>query len=212
MALEKLDLFRLHKAEYAASAEPGIVEVGPASYLSVVGCGDPKDEAFGKGVRALYSVAYAVKMSFKGGGRDYKVCPLEGLWWGEGFSSERVPRTPRAEWNWKLLIRVPEFVSGADVAEAAGTLSKKKKDPALADVALETIEEGACVQALHVGPYAEEVHTIQRMLDFAKGNGLAFRGLHHEIYLSDPGRVAAEKLRTILRHPVEPASKSDLAR
>jgi hypothetical protein len=110
----------------------------------------------------------------------------------------------RDDWRWKLLIRVPDFIKVRCVTMAAHLLLEKGKGKAVAAVRLERIAEGRCVQMLHVGPYATETATIDLMLEFAKANGLRFTGRHHEIYLSDPGRVKPEKLKTILRHPVAP--------
>ena len=101
-----------------------------------------------------------------------------------------------------MIIRTPDFVTRKDVKAAADELIAKGKDPAVRDVTLETLDEGLCVQVLHVGPYAEEAATIELMKVLVKAEGLSFRGLHHEIYLSDPRRVAPERLRTILRQPV----------
>jgi hypothetical protein len=109
---------------------------------------------------------------------------------------------PPDTWNWKLLMRVPEFIKAADVKAAIRTLEKKGKAPGAAEVYLEKLNEGTCVQMLHVGPYATEEETIAQMMAFANEQGLAFHGLHHEIYLSDPRRVPPQRLRTILRHPV----------
>jgi hypothetical protein len=195
----KLDLYKKHKAEYAASRKPMLVTIGPASYLSIIGQGKPGGPEFTARVGALYNVAFTIKMAKKFAGFDYAVCKLEGLWWetkGKGGSGQ-------AEWSWKLLIRVPEAIEATDRAAALATLAKKNKGPLVNEVRLETITEGLCVQALHVGPYAQEPETIARMKAHAEENGLAFHGQHHEIYLSDPRRVAPEKLRTILRQPVK---------
>jgi hypothetical protein len=137
------------------------------------------------------------------GGQDYKVCQLEGLWWADGSSAD-FTAVPRDQWRWKLLIRVPDFIGQADLDQAKAALRDKGKPPAFESVRLETIEEGPCVQMLHVGPYAEEPATLALMRQFAAAGGLEFRGPHHEIYLSDPRRVPPERLRTILRMPVEP--------
>ncbi len=126
---------------------------------------------------------------------------LEGLWWGSqpgtDFSSE-----PQGSWNWKLIIRVPDFIGQGDVKKAVSDLVKKGKSSEVAEVRLETMRQGLCVQMLHVGPYDRERDTMAKMKQFTEEKGLSFHGLHHEIYLSDPRRVAPEKLRTILRMPV----------
>jgi len=201
MAARKLDLYKLHAAEYAAPRAPVLVAVRPARYLAIAGTGDPGGPAFGEKVGALYAIAYTVKMTLKRAGRDYKVAGLEGLWWGVGGSGWLI-RRKRDQWRWKLLIRVPPFVTAAHVAAAARQVLARGKTKAVGRVRLETLAEGRCVQMLHVGPYMDEGPALDAMLAFAKGRGLRFTGKHHEIYLNDPGRVKPEKLRTILRHPV----------
>jgi hypothetical protein len=106
------------------------------------------------------------------------------------------------EWSWQLLIRIPEFITRKHLAEAVAKLLERGKDDTVSRVTLETLDEGKCVQVLHAGPYTAEKPTIAKMRTFATQKGLSFRGRHHEIYLSDPRRVEAEKLRTILRQPV----------
>jgi hypothetical protein len=195
-AVKKLDLCKLHQAEYIAPRKPVLVATKPAVYLTVVGQGAPASAEFQAKVGAICSVAFTIKMTKKFAGQDYKVCHLEGLW-----SVELLAQPPET-WNWKLLIRVPEFIRSADVKAAIKALEKKGKGASAAKVRLEKINEGQCVQMLHVGPYATEEETIAQMLNFAAQQGFVFHGLHHEIYLSDPRRVSPQRLRTILRHPV----------
>jgi hypothetical protein len=194
---EKIDLYKLHKAEYVGPKEPVLVQVGPAKYLTAEGVGAPGGEKFQQAVGALYQVAYTTKMAKKFAGQDYKVCQLEGLWWGI-----ELMETPD-KWPWKLLIRVPDFISARDLKETAARLKEKGKGEPAVEVRLDTLKEGRCVQVLHTGPYANEPATVARMKALAESKGLAFVGPHHEIYLSDPRRVAPEKLRTILRMPVK---------
>ncbi len=195
--MEKLDLYKKHKSEYVTPRQPVLIIVGPAKYLSVDGVGAPESEQFQQAIAALYQMAWTIKMTKKFAGQDYKVCNLEGLWWG----LENMP--PRDEWRWKLIIRVPDFIKAADLREALATLKKKGKPEPAAKVRLETIREGRCVQVLHVGPYGDEPSTIARMKTFSDSQKLSFACPHHEIYISDPRRVAPEKLRTILRMPVK---------
>ena len=194
---DKVDLYKLHKSEYVTPKEPALVETGAAKYLAVEGVGAPGGEKFQQAVGALYRMAYTMKMAKKFAGQDYKVCQLEGLWW----SIERMQ--PQDAWRWKLLIRVPDFISARDLKATLAALKEKGKDDLPVEVRLETLQEGLCVQVLHTGPYADEPATMARMKAFAGGKGLSFIGPHHEIYLSDPRRVPPEKLRTILRMPVK---------
>lgn len=197
----KLDLFKDNKSEYASPKKPAIVQVGSGQYLLIIGRGAPGGDAFTEKLGALYAIAYTAKMASKSAGRDYKVCPLEGLWWGSANESDFM-NEPRRQWNWKLLIRTPEFITQREVAGAIETARKKGKSTAVSEVQLDKMAEGRCVQMLHVGPYDAEDATIAVMMSFVAENDLAVHGLHHEIYLSDPRRVAPEKLRTILRFPV----------
>jgi hypothetical protein len=132
----------------------------------------------------------------------YTVSKLEGLWWTE-LAGREFLETPREKWNWKLMIRTPPFITEKEVAGAKAKLLAKGKPREIAGVNLETLEEGQCVQVLHLGPYEAESATIARTREAAGKKGLKFHGLHHEIYLSDPRRVAPAKLRTILRRPVK---------
>jgi|ERR1700690_890210 len=194
---EKLDLYKLHKSEYVTPKEPVLIQVGAAKYLTADGVGAPGGNAFQEAIGALYSMAYTMKMAKKLAGQDYKVCHLEGLWWGiEQMEAQN-------QWRWKLLIRVPDFICDRMLKATAARLKEKRKDELAVEVRLETLKEGKCVQVLHTGPYSDEGATMARMKALAENNGLAFAGVHHEIYLSDPRRVAPEKLRTILRMPVK---------
>jgi len=197
----KLDLYKAHKAEYVTPKKPVLIQTQRAKYLAITGRGAPAGEAFQKAVGALYNVAYTLKMAKKSAGKNYKVCNLEGLWWGEN-EAENFATQPSDTWNWKIVIRVPDFISAKDLKDAIGTLKEKGKPPETAEVKLEKLDEGQCVQMLHVGPYAKEAETISQMLALATERGLSCHGLHHEIYLSDPRRVPPERLRTILRLPV----------
>ncbi len=202
MASTKVDLLKQHKADYVTPKKPVLLTIGPAKYLTADGKGEPSGAAFAAAIGALYAVAYTVKMSRKHAGKgDYKVAWLEGLWWGPDKRAPLNVKSPK-DWRWKLLIRTPGFVTKADLARAQRDLLAKGKVGEIAKVKLETIREGRCVQMLHVGPYDKEPATLEAMQAFAEHEGHALRGVHHEIYLSDPRRTAPSKLRTILRHPV----------
>ena len=200
MVSGKLDLYAKHKEEYAASSEPALITVRSARYLAIDGRGDPAGEAFAAAVAALNAVAFTLKTARKEGGRDFTVSKLEGLWWGKKRTS--FLDEPRVNWHWQLLIRVPDWIQANELARAAAGLVGKGKSRSVLSVELLSLNEGQCVQILHAGPYDEESRTVAEMQKFAKLQGLAFHGRHHEIYLSDPRRVPAPKLRTILRQPV----------
>jgi len=205
-----VDLFALHKAEYSASKKPVLVKIGPARYLSIEGRSAPSDAAFQEAISALYASAWTIKMTRKFAVEDdFKVCALECLWWVDADGD--FVTTPPSQWNWQVLMHVPQFVNNRDLARAKQTIEEKKKDkkkkslPDAGKVFLITLKEGECVQMLHVGPYDQERESIRRMQEFAEAEGRVFQGKHHEIYLSDPRRVAPERLRTILRMPVKRA-------
>lgn len=197
----KLDLYKLHKAEYAAPRKPALVKIQPALYLSIQGRGEPGGEVFQGKIGALYSMAFTIKMTrkFEGLG-DYAVCKLEAVWWSD--EEEDLSLVPPERWQWQLLIRTPDFVGREDLERAAAKLVEKGKHREVQEVVLTTLNEDLCVQMLHVGPYEREGETLARMKAFADEQGLSFRDKHHEIYLSDPRRVPPERLKTILRHPV----------
>jgi hypothetical protein len=197
--LDKIDLYKLHKNEYLASRKPVLLGTKPAQYLAISGEGAPGGERFSACIGALYAVAFTIKMTRKfAGQQDYAVCKLEGQWHFDGDPAA----VPKVHWRWKLLIRTPDFVKQADLKQAVSKLLEKGKPRVVVEVQLEKIDEGQCVQMLHVGPYEREPETMSLMRVFAANQGFKFTGLHHEIYLSDPRRVPAERLKTILRQPV----------
>ncbi len=197
----KFDIYQRHKADYVTPSKPALVEMQPAQYLAIAGQGAPEGKVFQANISALYNVAFTVKMARKFAGRDYTVSKLEGLWWANNGKSclEVSPK----DWNWKLMIRTPDFITQKDLDSAIAKLREKGKPAEVSEVKLETLDEGLCIQVLHVGPYDAEAPTIAQMEAFVGEKGLGFHGLHHEIYLSDPRRVPPARLRTILRHPVK---------
>jgi hypothetical protein len=199
---EKIDLYKLHRADYVTPKRPVLLQILPAQYLAIAGIGEPGGDAFTARIGALYGVAFTVKMTRKFAGLgDYAISKLEGLWF---FEAGRMPaQVPKSKWRWKLLIRTPDFITQGDIAQAAAVLLKRGKGDEVNEVGLESLDEGHCVQMLHVGPYDREGDTVTVMKTFAESQGYQLRGPHHEIYLSDPRRVAPERLKTILREPVQ---------
>ncbi len=203
--MRTIDLKKTLKPFYAASAtKPAIIDVPPMNALMVDGAGDPNSPAFQEAIGSLYSVAYTLKFSFKKDKAiDYPVMALEGLWCADDpavFMSDK-----RDEWKWTLFIVLPDVVTKKDVAAAVAAVKKKAKFPRFPEVRFERFTEGRSAQIMHVGPYAAERPTIERLHRFVEAEGYRLRGRHHEIYLGDPRRAAPEKLRTIIRHPIEPA-------
>ncbi|MCP3980309.1 MAG: hypothetical protein GY716_13475 [bacterium] len=198
---EKLDLFKLHRDQYVARKKPVLVDIPEVNYLVAQGRGEPGGEQFQTRVAALYAAAYTLKFTSKAEGRDFVVSKLEGLCW-TGKSSSDFGEVPKSEWNWKLMIRRPDFIGAKQLETAVAAIRDKGKTPEIEAVTLDGMSEGRCVQMLHVGPYEREGETRAVMLAFAEEQGLAPGGLHHEIYLSDPRRVEPARLKTILRQPV----------
>jgi len=195
---KKTDLFRELRDEYAQPKTPAIVSTTPGRYLAIEGRGAPGTGEFQDRLGALYAVAFTVKMTRKfDGRRDYVVGKLETQY-------ER-PDGPLEDLWWRMLIRTPDFVGGDELAPAVAALLDKGKPETVREVSLEEIDEGECVQLLHVGPYDRAGGARREMEEFAAAEGLELRGLYHEICLSDPRRVEPERLRTILRMPVQPA-------
>lgn len=182
-------------------------------YLMVDGAGDPNTSvAYAEAVSALFPVAYTLKFaSRKELGIDTVVMPLEGLWYAPDMASFTT-RRDKSAWLWTMMIMVGSHVTSAMFEHAMQSVSQKaakkhERMPALESMRLETLDEGRCVQTLHLGPYDDEGPVLEELHHrFIPDNRLQMRGLHHEIYLSDPRRAAPAKLRTILRQPVSPAT------
>jgi hypothetical protein len=206
----KIDFKKSLDAYQAKRGQFRIVEVPDLQYLMIDGHGDPNTSpAFTQALEALYPVAYKLKFASKRDlGRDYVVPPLEGIWWAEDMDSFTTSRD-KSRWDWTLMIMVPDWI-GQDLFTAAVDQVGAKSRPArLGDIRFESLSEGRCVQALHVGSFDDEAGVLAQMHhEFIPGNGLRMIGKHHEIYLSDSRKVAPEKQRTILRQPIRPATES----
>ena len=201
ISMVKIDLVKVDKTYYTAKASPQIAEFPEVSYLTIEGRGEPAGKTFVEAVQALYPFAYGVKGVCKKDGRDFAVAKLEGLWWVK--SNKPALEVPRQEWYWKLLIRLPDFVSSEIVEKVRLEVIKKKDIALIKDIKFEKITEGKCVQVLHIGPYSTEPQTIEKMRKMMKENKLTENGFHHEIYLSDPRKTPPQKMKTILRQPVK---------
>jgi hypothetical protein len=201
MGTTKLDLVKEYKIYYTAKTAPEVVEFNEVQFLTIEGKGAPSGKEFTAKVEALYPLAYGVKNVCKKQGKDFGVPKLEGLWWVE--SNKPALEVPREEWRWKLLIRMPEFVTSDIVEKVKAEVIKKKGIELVKEIKFEKITEGKCVQILHVGPYSTEPESLSKMRKLMKEKNLIENGLHHEIYLSDPRKIAPEKMKTILRQPVK---------
>jgi hypothetical protein len=205
-ALKKIDLRRELRHLYGPSAKEVVeVEVPEIRFLMVDGEGDPNtSEPFGEAVEALYGLSYAVKFAVKKEeeGLDYRVMPLEGLWWTEDQETDLEEILgDKSAWKWTLSIMQPEWVTEERFERALASVRRKKDPTALSRIRFEPFREGGAAQVMHVGLIVEEGPTIERINRFIREHGGEMRGKHHEIYLSDFRRTAPEKLKTIIRHP-----------
>lgn len=193
---KKIEAIQIPKLQFAMI--DGVIEKGS----------EPgKSPMFAEATQALYSLCYTLKFMVKKrktNAFDYPVMPLEGLW---GVTDEFFDITVKDNWSYTLMIMQPEIITEEVFEEARGNVKKKKGDSEMLNkLGLAHFEEGLCVQVMHIGPYASEPATMDRMREFMSENGLKDNvgpnGLHHEIYISDPRKAAPEKMKTVLRHPV----------
>ncbi len=207
--MEKLDLKKTLKHLYLPSSkEVQIVDVPAFKFLMIDGQIEPGEspetsEQFHEAMRALYGLSYTLKFMSKRRATDpidYTVMALEGLWWteGGGFDFDRME-----DWQWTMMILQPDHITQKMYQEALQQQREKNDNPALSKARFEDFHEGLSMQIMHIGPYSEEPRTIEKMMAFADENGYALRGVHHEIYIGDPRRAKPERLKTVLRHPVE---------
>ena len=205
------DFKKEYKEFYMPKSKPGIVTVPSMNYIAVRGSGNPNQEdgEYKQAIGLLYGIAFTIKMSKKGdheidGYFDYVVPPLEGFWWQDGV--EGVDYAHKENFHWISVIRIPDFVTEDDFRWAAEETTKKKKQN-FSKVEFLTVEEGLCVQCMHIGSYDDEPATVAMMHEFMEQQGyeldITDKRLHHEIYLSDARKVDPEKLKTVIRHPIK---------
>ncbi len=205
------DYKKEYKEFYMPKNKPGIVKVPPMNFIAVRGKGNPNVEGseYKESIGLLYGIAFTIKMSKMGskqieGYFDYVVPPLEGFWWQEGVCG--IDYAKKQEFQFISVIRLPDFVKKEDFDWAVSEATAKKKTD-FSKVEFLTYDEGLCVQCMHIGPYDEEPATVALMHDYMTAQGyeldITEQRLHHEIYLSDARKVAPEKLRTVIRHPIK---------
>ena len=205
------DFKKEYKEFYMPKGKPEIVTVPKMNYIAVRGKGNPNEEEgeYKKSIELLYGIAYTIKMSKKGdhkieGYFDYVVPPLEGFWWQENVDG--IDYSHKENFQWISVIRLPDFVTKADFDWAIEEVTRKKKMD-FSKVEFLEIEEGLCVQCMHSGSYDDEPATVAAMDKFIADNGyendISDTRRHHEIYLSDARKVAPEKLKTVIRHPIK---------
>ena len=205
------DFKKEYKEFYMPPRKPSIVTVPKMNYIAVRGQGDPNQEnsEYKQSIGLLYGIAFTIKMSYKGdhkmdGYFEYMVPPLEGFWWQEGVAG--VDYSRKDDFNWISVIRLPDFVTKEEFDWAVKEATNKKKAD-FSKVEFFTYDEGLCVQCMHIGPYDDEPATVEKMHDFMENQGceldISDERMHHEIYLSDARKVAPEKLKTVIRHPIK---------
>ncbi len=207
------DYKKEYKEFYLPKDKPSIVEIPKMNYIAVRGKGNPNSEdgEYKASLGLLYGIAFTIKMSKKGnrqikGYFDYVVPPLEGFWRQEG--SDGIDYAHKENFRFISVIRLPDFVTQEDFDWAVAEATAKKKTD-FSKVEFLTVNEGVCVQCMHIGPYDDEPATIARMHAYMEEQGyqldITEKRLHHEIYLSDPRKAAPERLRTVVRHPIKKA-------
>ena len=204
------DFKKEYKEFYMPKKRPELIDVPPMNYIAVRGKGDPNEEngAYKQAIGVLYAVAYTLKMSYKTDRRiegffDYVVPPLEGFWWQDGVKGIDYDKKDR--FNWISVIRLPDFIKKDDFEWAVKTAAEKKKiDCSSAEFI--TVNEGLCVQIMHIGAFDSESESVELMDKYLEENGyendISDKRLHHEIYLSDARKVVPEKWKTVIRHPI----------
>ncbi len=200
--MSKVDLSKELKMLYSAKQTPAFVDVPKGKFLVIDGKGDPNGEEYQQAMMALYGMAYTLKFHYKEKGTDFKVMALEGLWWIKDGVFDMNKPAPRENWRWRSMIRVPDLVEQVSLDAVLPGLVEKRGEK-VREVKLEEFDEGLSAQILHIGPYSEETPTINRLHEWVSEQGYRLRDNHHEIYMSDPRRTKPEKLKTIIRHPVE---------
>lgn len=209
------DFKKEYKEFYLPKNKPEIVNVPKANYIAIKGMGDPNQEggAYKEAIGVLYAVAYTLKMSYKTdykikGFFEYVVPPLEGFWWQDNV--EGIDYSNKSSFNWISVIRLPDFVTKKDFDWATETATRKKKIDC-SSAKFMTIDEGLCVQIMHLGLYDDEPASVALMDEYIKNNGyvndLSQTRLHHEIYLSDPRKADPSKWKTVIRHPIKKMEK-----
>ena len=211
------DYKKEYKEFYLPPKTPGIIDIPEMNYIAVRGSGDPNvpDGTYKTAISLLYAIAFTIKMSYKGSHKidgyfSYVVPPLEGLWWQNGC--DRIDYSHKEDFEWISMIRLPEFVTREEFDWAISEATAKKKRD-FSKVEYLTMEEGLCVQCMHVGAYDDEPQTVALMEAYVAEQGFVTdfteNRRHHEIYLSDPRRVAAQRCKTVIRHPVKKACAAE---
>ena len=201
--IQKVDHKKVFKPFYNPPKKPVIVDIPIMNYLKINGQGNPNDsEEFAEKTQLLYALSYAIRFAVKKSMNiAYTVMPLEGLWWSQDMDT--FVTRDKDSWEWTLMILQPEFVTAEMVEAGKAEVIRKKKLDQVSQVRFEPYDPGTVVTMMHIGSYDDEAPNIQWMHNFAHEQGFKLDGLHQEIYLSDPRKVAPEKMKTVLRQPIK---------
>ncbi len=202
---EKLDLNKVDKSYYTARKLPEIIDLDSYFYVTVQGKSSPDHPVFLNSIETLYATVYGIKFLAKAEDNDFVVPKMEGQWWvdQEVKHMDDFLKVPKEQWNWKIMVRMPDFIEGDHFHRTIESLKIKKPDLVNLDqIRFELINEGTCAQVLHTGAYDAEGPTLEKLHKFIDEEGMRINGHHHEIYLKDPRRTEQEKLKTIIRYPI----------
>lgn len=197
------------KAVYGAKKMPSVIYVPSQKYIMISGWGDPNGTDFSERVSALYTLAYGIKMGYKSSAaakqadiHDYTVYPLEGIWWKNDDGKELI----KAKLNYTIMIRQPDFITKDMVSTVLEKVKRKKNNPLFSEISFETMQDGLCIEILHIGSFDEEPASFALLDEFAKNNGLIrIENCHREVYMNNAKRVLKSRLKTILRYRVKKA-------
>ncbi|MFB3739383.1 MAG: GyrI-like domain-containing protein [Candidatus Velamenicoccus archaeovorus] len=201
--MPKVDLKRsMRRLYFPPSGQPVLVDVPEMAFLTIDGRGAPEEKPYTDAVEALFAVSFALKFTIKrlDPEDDYTVMPLESLWWSK--EHEVFDLEDRTGWRWTAMIVQPPVVTPSLVERAIADAASRRRSPAFRRIRFEHVREGLAAQLMHVGPYAEERPTIEKLHAFIAEHDYPIRGKHHEIYLSDPRRCAPARMKTVIRQPV----------
>ena len=199
--MEKIDLKKLDKPYYSAKRKPQESTFKPHHCVAISGIGAPEGERFQHSIGTLYQVVYTIQRFAKMDEKPFVIPKLEAFWWideGLEFNEET-----KDQWQWQLMVRMPDFVTADMVDQAVEAVIKRKGNTLASEVVLKEVSQGRSIQMMHIGSYYDEERTISQLMEYMQLNGLTINGYHHEIYISDPRRTAEEKLKTIIRYAVK---------
>ncbi len=205
--ISKIDLAKIDRVYYKAAKNPETVDLDSYYYVTIEGKCAPENPRFLSAIQAMYATVYGIKFLCKGEDNDFVVPKMECHWFIDGGAEKQHEfiQTPREEWRWKIMFRMPDFVEQHHFFQALQQAKQKKSElnELLDTVVFELVNEGKCVQIMHIGSWDEEEPTLEKLFAYVEKEGLSIDGYHKEIYISDPTRVAPERRKTILRYKVK---------